>query len=71
MFQTQIYTDQLTFFQKIRALDYWLIICVLVLGVIGTLSMYSSDGGEILYHTKSHVIRFLVFFFIMLVFSFV
>ena len=24
--------------------------------------MYSTEGGEVLYHTKSHVLRFLVFF---------
>ena len=45
MFQTQIYSDQLTFFQKIRSLDIWLILSVLALGGIGVVAMYSSDGG--------------------------
>ena len=32
--------------------------------------MFSTDGGEFLYHTKSHLIRFLVFFTLMLFLSF-
>ena len=62
MFQTQIYTDQLTFFQKIRSFDILLIMSILALGIVGVLAMYSSDGGQFLYHTKSHIVRFSVFF---------
>ena len=32
--------------------------------------MYSTDGGEILYHTKSHFIKLLTFFSLMMVISF-
>ena len=70
MFQQTSYTDQLTFMQKLRGLDIWLIICILALGAIGAISMYSSEGGELLYHTKNHIIRFTVFFLMMLVLSF-
>ena len=62
MFQPGSYTEQLTFFQKFKSLDFWLILCVLILGAIGTISMYSSEGGDFLYYTKSHIIRFTVFF---------
>ena len=71
MFQTQIYTDQLTFFQKIKSFDILLIMSILALGIVGVLAMYSSDGGQFLYHTKSHIVRFSVFFCLMLVFSFI
>ena len=71
MFQQRTYSDQLTFFQKVRSFDIILILSVLLLGFIGVISMYSSDGGQFSYHTKSHIIRFGVFFFLMLVFSFV
>ena len=71
MFQQTSFTNQLTFFQKIKALDFILILCVLVLGVVGTFSMYSSEGGQFLYYTKNHVIRFTVFFSFMLFFSFI
>jgi rod shape determining protein RodA len=33
--------------------------------------MYSTDGGELLYHSKSHIIRFLVFFTMMIFISFI
>ncbi len=71
MFQDTALSGQITFFQKLRSLDYVLLFCILILGLISSLSMYSTEGGEILYHTKSHVIRFLVFFLMMLIFSFV
>ena len=70
MFQQSSYTEQLTFLQKLRSFDFILIICVLILGLISNLSMYSTDGGDFLYHTKSHLVRFLVFFTMMVFFSF-
>jgi len=33
--------------------------------------MYSTDGGLMLYHTKSHILRLFVFFLLMLIVSFV
>ena len=71
MLQTRIYSDQLTFFQKVRSFDMLLIASILALGVIGIFSMYSSEGGQFSYHTKSHIVRFSVFFLMMLVLSFV
>ncbi len=71
MFERTSYTDQLTFFQKIRSLDIWLILSVMILGVIGVAAMYSSDGGQFSYHTKSHIIRFGVFFVLMFFLSFI
>ena len=71
MFERTSYTDQLTFFQKIRSLDIWLILSVITLGVIGVAAMYSSDGGQFSYHTKSHIIRFGVFFVLMFFLSFI
>jgi len=71
MFQQPIYSNQLTFFQKVRSFDIWLILSVLTLGIIGTIAMYSSDGGQFSYHTKSHIIRFATFFSLMFILSFV
>ena len=70
MFEQTSYTDRLTFFQKVKSFDFTLIICILILGIISSLSMYSTDGGELLYHSKSHIIRFVVFFLMMLILSF-
>ncbi len=71
MFQQSSYTEQLTFFQKVRSFDFILILCVLLLGLISNLSMFSTDGGELLYHSKSHLIRFLSFFIMMIFLSFI
>ena len=66
MFKETSYTNRLTFFQKIRSIDLILIFCVLILGGISTFAMYSSEGGQMLYYTKSHLLRFSVFFVLML-----
>ena len=71
MLRTRLYSDQLTFFQKVRSFDILLILSTLALGAIGVVAMYSSDGGEVSYYTKSHFIRFSVFFSMMLVLSFI
>ena len=71
MFQQSSYTNHLTMFQKVRSFDFILLTCVLVLGFISNLSMYSTDGGEFLYHSKSHFIRFVIFFTMMIFLSFV
>ena len=60
-----------SFFEKIRSFDYLIIIIVLILGIISSFAMYSTDGGEFLYHTKSHILRFGIFFTLFLVLSFV
>tara|TARA_B100000902_G_scaffold317209_1_gene308746 strand:- start:263 stop:1387 length:1125 start_codon:yes stop_codon:yes gene_type:complete len=70
MFQQSSYSEKLTFFQKLRSFDFILVICVLILGIISNISMYSTDGGEFLYHSKSHLLRFVVFFSMMIVLSF-
>ena len=33
--------------------------------------MYSTDGGDALYHTKNHILRFIIFFSLMIFMSFV
>jgi rod shape determining protein RodA len=64
------FNSQPTFFQKLKNFDYILLICILLLGLISALSMYSTDGGEILFHSKSHISKFLIFFMMMIFLSF-
>ena len=70
MFEQTSYSEQLTFFQKLRAFDYILLLCIISIGIISGFSMYSTDGGELLYHSKSHIIRLAIFFTMMICFSF-
>ena len=70
MFQHNSLNSELTFFQKLKNLDYILLFCLILLATVSLLVMYSTDGGEILYHTKSHFIKLVTFFSLMLVISF-
>ena len=70
MFQYNKLNSELSFFQKVKKLDFILIFCIILLSAISLLVMYSTDGGEILYHTKSHFIKLLTFFCLMMVISF-
>ena len=70
MFQyTRLNTDQ-NFFQKVRNLDYILLFSILILSILSLFVMYSTDGGEFLYHTRSHLIKLSFFFVFMLAISF-
>ena len=70
MFKQTALSGQTTFFQKLRSIDYMLLICILLLGIISSVAMYATDGDELLYHTKSHALRFIIFFIMMFVLSF-
>ncbi len=64
-------SNRSTFFQKLISLDYIMLLSILVLGIISSFAMYSTDGGELLYHSKSHIIRFVIFFTMMIFISFI
>ena len=70
MFQHDRLNSELTFFQKIKNFDYILLFCLIILALVSLLVMYSTDGGEILYHTKSHFAKLLTFFALMILISF-
>ncbi len=66
---TRLNSDQ-NFFQKVKNLDYVLLFSILLLSALSITIMYSTDGGEFHYHTKSHLIKLSVFFVMMLFISF-
>ena len=61
--------NELTIFQKLRNLII-ILLCILLIRLISVFSMYSTDGGEILFHSKSHISKFLIFFPMMIILSF-
>jgi len=71
MFQPRSIQSSLGFRDKLFSIDYVLVISILVLGIVSMFAMYSTDGGEFKYHTKSHIIRFSIFFFMFFILSFV
>jgi rod shape determining protein RodA len=70
MFQPDRLNNELSFWQKVKALDYILLTSVLLLSTISLFVMYSTDGGEILYHTKSHFSKIIFFFPLMIFIAF-
>ena len=70
MFQQDRLNNEITLFQKIKNLDYILLISVILLSVISVFVMYSTDGGEILFHTKNHFVKLAVFFPLMIFVAF-
>ncbi len=71
MFQPRSIQSSLSFKDKLFSIDYILVTSILILGIVSMFAMYSTDGGEFKYHTKSHIIRFLVFFVMFFILSFV
>ncbi len=65
------FSNESTFLQKVKSFDFILLFTILIIGIISSFSMYSTDGGEILYHTKSHIIRFFIFYILMIILSFI
>ena len=70
MFRKGSIQSHLSLSDKIFSLDLILFFSVLALGIISFFTMYSTDGGEFAYHTKSHIVRFFVFFFLFILVSF-
>ena len=47
---------------KLYSFDFTLLFSVLLLGIISIFAQYSSSGGNFDYHSKSHALRFFIFF---------
>jgi len=70
MFTSRSINSSMSFRDKVYSLDYVLICSILVLGIISMFAMYSTAGGIFNYHTKSHILKFIIFFFLFIIFSF-
>ena len=70
MFQPRSIQSSLSFRDKVLTLDYILVLAILTLGIVSIFAMYSTDGGKFDYHTKSHILRFGVFFIMFFIVSF-
>ena len=70
MYQHSRFNSDLNFFQKIKNLDFVLLFCIIILSALSFFIMYSTDGGELLHHSKSHLTKLITFFILMLIISF-
>ena len=68
---TSLNSTSYSFIDKLKAVDYFLIIIVAIIGSLSVFSIYSTESGNFSFYTKNHLTRFLVFFSMFLVLSFV
>ena len=68
---TSLNSTSYSFIDKLKAVDYFLIIIVAIIGSMSVFSIYSTESGNFSFYTKNHLTKFLVFFFMFLVLSFV
>ena len=71
MLSMSLNSTSYSFIDKLKAVDYFLIIIVAIIGSISVFSIYSTESGNFSFYTKNHLTRFLVFFSLFLVLSFV
>ena len=70
MIRQHFHRGNLSFRDKIFALDFSLIFLILLLGIISFFAMYSTEQGNFGYYTKSHIYRFFTFLAVFFVISF-
>ena len=71
MIKSNRFSETKTFLEKIKSIDYILLVVILLIGIISCFAMYSTDGGKFGYHTNSHILRFSIFFVLFTMLSFV
>jgi len=63
---------EISFIQKLKSMDFYLLISIVLLGSISILAMYSTDISDgNFYHSFNHALRFGVFFSLMIFLSFI
>ena len=71
MLTERLNTSKNSFFDRLLALDYFLIFIVIIIGSVSVFAIHSTESGEFSYYTKNHLIRLVSFFFMFLFLSFV
>ena len=71
MLRERIQASNYSFLDKLKSIDYLLILLILAIGSISVFAIYSTEGGKLSFYTKNHIIRLSVFFSLFLVLSFV
>ena len=70
IYQRSLIHSPFSIIEKIYNLDFTLLFSILLLGVISIFAQFSSSGGNFDYFSKSHAIRFGIFFILFLAVAF-
>ena len=57
MLRERIQASNYSFLDKLRSIDYLLILLIIAIGSISVFAIYSTEGGEFSFYTKNHIIR--------------
>ena len=71
MLTERLHTSRYSFFDKLKSIDYFLILIVILIGAISVFAIYSTESGNFFYYTQNHLIRLVAFFSMFLVLSFI
>ena len=71
MLTERLHTSRYSFFDKLKSIDYFLILIVILIGAISVFAIYSTESGNFSYYTQNHLIRLVAFFSMFLVLSFI
>ena len=71
MLEERITSSNYSFLERIKSIDYFLVLIIIFIGVISVFSIYSTESGKFSYYTKNHIIRLSTFFLLFLFLSFV
>ncbi len=61
MLTERLNTRNYTFFEKLKSVDYFLILIVMLIGAVSVFAIYSTESGEFSFYTKNHLLRLIVF----------
>ena len=71
MITVRLNTRNYSLFEKLKSVDYFLILIIILIGAISVFAIYSTERGEFSFYTKNHLLRLLVFFGMFLALSFI
>ena len=71
MLNERITANNFSFFDRIKSIDYFLILIIISIGAISVLAIYSTESGSFSYYTKNHLVRLCSFFSLFLFLSFI
>ena len=63
MISSSLNSSNYPFFEKLKSIDYFLILLILLIGSISVFSIYSTESGDFSFYTKNHLIRLAAFFY--------
>ena len=71
MLTERLNTRNYSLFEKLKSVDYFLILIIILIGAISVFAIYSTERGEFSFYTKNHLLRLLVYFGMFLALSFI